>query len=283
MLEVQHASLFGVPRDISNGKLPMPCSESLWRAESIYSWLTTAQNEDKSSQSLSDILSIGTIGTGWEMFRTNVAIAYYTHAAISSAPFQTPDFLHTIPQTPQVLVSYHAALLGIVVPVRSLLAVSGETFVLGQKVATREQFVQSAADLRNWLGSDSATQALHHAHQLIMLVFRNGTTGILHETWALYVAALVCWSCRIWSLQLSEAGHTDETANVSNFDQSSVNESMLRMAYAHNTDSSALDLSDTKICIAWVRQQVVGRMGGLLQDAVGVLDKLLSGRIIEPA
>ena len=275
ILEVQQISFFGSHRLAADRNLPLPCSAALWEASSIESWLCLARQEPLDSYSLSEALSLGfACNMASDAFSSNISIAYFTHNAVTESGFSPRDLLGSIQQTPQMLYYSHAALLTTCTPIRDLLAVSGETFVLGEKLATRDQFVQAIADLRSWVASENAAQAMVHARHLLRIAFENRRTGLMIEDWALYLAALVCWACRMWPVQ--EAMHDAFATEpfVRDVDDA------MRRAVAVDFNIP-MEWKSARVCLAWTRRHVTGKLGGLLEDAVGVVGKLVDGRTID--
>ena len=275
VLESQQGSFFGSQRLPADRNLPLPCSAALWEASSIESWLSLARQEPLESYSFSDAINLGySCNMASDAFSSNVAIAYFTHGAVTTPVFSPQDFLGSVQQTPQILYYSHAALLTTYTPVRDLLAVSGETFVVGEKLATRDQFVQAIADLRSWVATENAAQALIHARHVLRLACENGRIGLLLEDWALYLAALVCWACRMWPVQgaMHEAFASEPCVR-------DVNEEMGRVVAVDFV--IPMEWKSARVCLAWTRRHMTGRLGGLLEDAVGVLGKLFDGRVID--
>ena len=182
------------------------------------------------------------------------------------------DLAQSIEQTPRCLFSYHAALLAAHAPVSELLAVSGESFILGEKLPTRDLFQQAIHDLRRWTADGSAAPALQHALQVLKIAMQNGRCGLIHEDWALTLAVLVCWACAIWPAQgevqaaLSREGQ--ETSHA-----------VSGSSWAGG--NTTIDWRGARACLAWVKDRIEGRMGWLNQDAGGILRKLYNGRLVD--
>ncbi|KAI9718654.1 MAG: hypothetical protein M1828_006662 [Chrysothrix sp. TS-e1954] len=278
VLETQQSSFFGSERLICDRNLPMPCSAALWSAFSIDSWLALARQESMEAYSLSDAFNLGYLGnTANDAFSSNIAIAYFSHGTSPTSPLPAHDFLRSVQQTPQGMLYSHGALLTTYTPVRDLLAVSGETFVMGEKLATRDQYVQAISDLRSWVGSDRASQALVHARHVLRIAVASGRIGLLHEDWTLYLATLVCWACRMWPVQ--EAMH--DVVSAEPVIHRDVDSQMKCITAVDDIVNSPLDWQSARTCLEWTRRRMIGRLGGLLEDATGVLGKLVEGRCID--
>lgn len=256
----------------------MPCSVMLWDAESSSEWYDLARRDSGGHTSLSEVLAARFIQhtPSRDPFFTNIASAYYSHSATFTPSFDLIDFSQTIDQSPVSLFLYHAAMFVACTPVYELLAVSGETFVLGGKLPTREQHLQAIKGLKAWVTSDAASQALVHAIWLLMHSLREGRHGLVHEHWALYLAALVFWACKVWPVQ-DRRGLEGPTRPVDAASNKSAMDALFASAW---TPGMSLDCSSKRACLLWVREQCLNRPGGLIEDAVEVLGKLADGRII---
>lgn len=201
----------------------------------------------------------------------NIVLAHNAHCGAAAPSYHS----HTYPQAPvqtrQAMFSSAATQLAINTPVHDLLAVSGETFVLGQKLATQEQFDHAVCDLRSWATNGSSATAVHHAKALYKLAFEHGRIGLLHEDWALTLAALVFWATAMFP-QRSEMAGLARSIPVHGAQQ------LARNAVNVHT----MDYVGARACLAYARDRMQGRLGWLTQDASGMLGKLVEGRIIDP-
>ena len=278
VLETQQSSFFGSDRIVCDRSLPTPCSAALWEAFTVDSWLSLAHAESLNSYSLADVFNLGYLGNiANDTFLSNIAIAYFTQGNFALSPSPSQEFLQLIQQTPQAMIYSHAALLTAFTPIRDLLAVSGETFVLGEKLATRDQYVQAISDLRSWAGSDRASQAMIHARHVLRIAASHGRLGLLQEDWAIYLATLVCWACRMWPVQ--DAMH--DAVNAKPIIQGDVDAQMRSITAVATFTDASLDWQSARLCLEWTRRRLIGRLGGLLEDATGVLGKLVEGRCID--
>ncbi|KAI9798725.1 MAG: hypothetical protein M1825_005007 [Sarcosagium campestre] len=96
-------------------------------------------------------------------------------------------------------VSYHAYKMIPRVPLHDLLAVTGESWVLGMKLNSQAEFSKAKGATRTWArGPDSAIAVRHATHILHSALTRsrrmNFSAEGLHAQWCAYVAALVCWA-----------------------------------------------------------------------------------------
>ena len=218
-------------------------------------------------------------------------------------------------------------------PVRSLLTVSGESWLFGKKLVHKDDFHAAKAQLRAWLGSSRAQAALWHAIALLRMVFgsnepsstlaqaaaydvgrQDRCLGMLHEEWCIYVAVLICWACTF-----RESSAADSLV-ASSFSSSIASTSMLSPLLSGATTpattvSSAVgypllmdpvdadaemrtfllvtdvgEASEVSVAFGRVKGQIKGllevvrtrklngSLGGLLNEASGVLYRLVEGR-----
>ena len=247
------------------------------------------QNETAKTFSLVDAFNLGNYyeTSASDPFVSNVAIAYFTYSCASPSAANVPqNLLQSLEHTPRCLFSYHAALLAAHTPVRDLLAVSGESFVFGEKLATRDQFSQAIDDLRAWIADQRALPALQHAVQLLHASMQNGRCGLIHEDWALTIAALVCWACIMWPAQKEViARMPSPLPPVNEADGRAVKAISGAKAWSEGEtpwqQECPIDWWGARACVAWAKSRMEGRIGWLVQDGVGVLRKLEEGRQID--
>lgn len=248
-------------------------------------WLSTAQQESIAQHesndrlSLADALSFPTYRNSIanDAFASNIAIAYFTHSARGTGDAPPPELAQSIEQTPRCLFSFHAALLAVHAPIFELLAVSGESFVLGQKLPTHHSFQEATQVLQSWISDGSSAVALQHALQIlrISMTMQRGRCGLIHEDWSLTMAALVCWACAIWPAQRE----VQASLLREHQESPSAMREMNRLSWAGGNTN--IDWRGARDCLAWVKDRIQGRMGWLNQDAAGTLKKLHNGRVID--
>ena len=208
-------------------------------------------------------------------FTAAIVIAFLS--GHDNSAMKSPILFASITFTIHGELTYHALQLASQVPVRNILAIAGESFVLGQKIHSIQQFDQAKTSLLTWTGTEAAAEAMYHAAKILRLAFGNGPVGMLIEDWTLYLAALVCWATGIWgqggtseSLGYLREDH-DVDAQMQNF----------LMRFTDVGDDIAVgsgngDFIGTRACLAWTLKRIAGRgKGGLITDAEYVLKKLL--------
>lgn len=105
----------------------------------------------------------------------------------------------------QTLFTHHALHLASLTPIRSLLLVSGESWLFGTKVPQYDLWHAAKHHLRTFTSTPAAPQAVWHATHALRLSLTPDTDPaaasasppplrLLHEQWSIYLAALVCWA-----------------------------------------------------------------------------------------
>lgn len=126
----------------------------------------------------------------------------------------------------QMQFDMHAQLAAQKTPMRSLLIVSGESWLFGKKVEREDDFAVAKTELSGWVGSSGAYGALWHATRLLRLVFCNGDAEhqdgdrdrdlkMVHEQWCIYIAALICWACAFDGGEVEASPLTPTSASTS--------------------------------------------------------------------
>lgn len=207
-----------VSAHISN--LPYPCENELWECRSVEGWAELATSYQQINLSAAASLIMSDNPSSLDSFRSRLIIAYLTTSPSHdgrdsdielaafcenltkhdpSGRYARTDFdihIHTAAQN---------------TPIRSLLIVSGESWLFGKKLEHEGDFHAAKSQLREWVGSSKAQAALWHATALLRIAFNVGpdtpdqpaceigsqdwSIGMLHERWCICLAALICWAC----------------------------------------------------------------------------------------
>lgn len=283
-LEVQQNLFFGSHRPVSDKNLPVPCCKALWEAKNLEEWQYLASQESHDTRSLADALAASYAGesTITDSFLLNVAIAHSSHSAMVDPTGSSPAAPQPDSQTPASLFAVDAATLALSSPVLELLAVSGETFVLGQKLATQDQYHEAFEELKNWAASERSLPALQAAARLFTMALQQERIGLIYEDWALMLAGLVLWACVMWPQQQKIQGRVSPLPphGIAELTKRAVNVASGQPEQAW-LEGRAMSWGSARACLAFVRQRVDGRIGWLVQDACGVLGKLIDGRVID--
>lgn len=288
ILEIQQNAFFGSHRPVSDKNLPLPCSSALWDAYALDDWQALVFKEPNDCHSLTDFLAVvdnDTHGTSAQQqhsdpFMFNIATAHNVHSAAPLPAFRATDpSLTTSSKTRQCHFSTQAAQLALSTPIHDLLAVAGDTFVLGQKLTTREQFDQAGVELRAWRASVGAEEAVGSAKGVLEIVLEEGgggargRVGLLAEDWVVSLAALVLWAVLVWPQQQQQPNQHEarDASRISLTGNTQESQHRARMAI----QSSRMDSTGAKACMVYAHSRVQGRLGWLAQDAAGMLRKLI--------
>lgn len=148
-------------------------------------------------------------GNSWDAFQSLELLACVTGKANvfdgidgEQARLEHPErLLLAMEQSSRIRLAYHTSMLCRNTPVRELLAVAGETWVLSEKLRCRNEYLAAQIETRTWADgtADSGVRihhAVQHALQIIDIVqdLSFAQTGLLFEKWAVYLAALVIWA-----------------------------------------------------------------------------------------
>jgi hypothetical protein len=193
--------------------LPFPTHTSLWDATSPADWAMAAQQYAHLPEYIFQVTSDTAIGH-IDHFQSLVLIAAHYNHFNSPAPYISPPnpstIDHLLDDSP---VSKHALLsarLLQTIPVRALLAVSGESWILSEKVPSPKAFSDHKTTLKNWInglwnptsdmqthpakeGLKLAIEVLQHA----MMVPAQSLRLELGADMGLYFAAVVIWAVTV--------------------------------------------------------------------------------------
>jgi hypothetical protein len=120
----------------------------------------------------------------------------------------TAPLLAAIEQSPRMKMAFHTFMLCRHTPVRDLLAVAGESWVMAEKLSSQSDYTASQIAARNWakgftndgsIGSIGPNtlpihRALDHAVQILDIHRLHPKTDLLFQEWSIYLAAVVIWA-----------------------------------------------------------------------------------------
>ena len=217
VLDLQQVTLFEQPPTIiHHGRsrksgpalrtsISLPCSEDLWETSPIGSWSKMAAETDVSKSRVTRNDN-SALEAPLDCFQLQVSLANAQDTSLDT-------FLVSKNQNDNLAsclaFNHHAREMARNIPVRQLLIVSGESWVLGRKLEDEAEFQDAKRNLRVWIDSDTECKtALWHAVRLLRsrVMFTPADanniglhasfvdTHMLHEPWVLYLAGLVCWA-----------------------------------------------------------------------------------------
>lgn len=295
MFDQQHSLLFGRHRSDAffgdGSDLPFPEAQSIWdRNSSTHSgtgkidhWLVQDLDADPVKSHSHDVFqSMHHIGSFFDS-RKDVALDL---GSGTEDTMITPPLLQ---RSPKMELAYHTFMLCDNTPVRDLLAVAGESWVMSEKMSSPAQYSAAQAASQEWaLGrtadssmgiwlQDSRSQvhrAFTHALKILELHRSNPKTGLLFQEWSIYLASLVIWA-RAYVLSTESSRSAAPTANTP---LASLDTIVLRVI-TRGPDRGA-DIQQAMSILCWTKQKIQGvdvpHTSGLTNGALDVLDKLIT-------
>ncbi|GAB7326599.1 hypothetical protein MBLNU13_g10574t1 [Cladosporium sp. NU13] len=224
-------------------------------------------------------------GGHFDIFVASLALAYSsdTKRVDAAAPHNIPSDLdlYTPPSnSPHIDLARQTFALCNSVPIRALLAVAGESWVMAEKLNLYAEYKAYQDTFKLWTGT-LARDAFVHALKIIQLHRVHPKTTCLYHEWSLHLASLVVWACtharRLPNkpLRLSIPLSTDIEAAVPihKLDKAMTN---LMQAGA----DGQLMWDDAKLVVTWAKTRIEKtgsvRFCGVVSGAVDVLKALMA-------
>ena len=152
-IDVQQATLFEQElTDVLSPELdfPMPCTNAFWNSTSASEWSAAAPIEASEHRiTLRDVAALASLRFELQptlsLFTSSLVLSHFSIQRRQGAGSLTIP----IPNAPisAILLAHTQTVLGLV-PLRSLLAVAGRTWVLGQKLTDESEFTKAKAATR---------------------------------------------------------------------------------------------------------------------------------------
>ncbi|KAI9813254.1 MAG: hypothetical protein M1827_004196 [Pycnora praestabilis] len=258
--------------------LPFPCSAVLWNSQSATEWSRIGLGSQ--TLSLTDALElVSNHQISPDNFQSSLILAHL--ATQQTSPFEQElafqSFYTSVDPASHTLLAYHATLMTRNVHVRDLLAVSGESWVFGQKIQDEPEWKNAKFYLRTWIDSDEAKKAVWHALAILRQYYRdNQQLRGLHEEWTIYLAVLVCWAFT-FTIHIPLGTWRRPIAGLGKEKMQHYLLPVGEMVSWH--DVRAVDIkASVRGMLEAVCSTISGPMGGLLDEAHGVLGKLAEGK-----
>ncbi|KAI9699662.1 MAG: hypothetical protein M1836_002696 [Candelina mexicana] len=262
---------------------PMPCGDSLWDSGSPIEWSLRGPDVHPMQINIAIDLAL-TQQIRFNDFQSSLILSNLLNRQCSSSGSEAEiqSFYNSLEPSCHTVLTYHGFLLARHTRIRDLLAVSGESWILGQKIPPTEQMEWQNAKvrLRTWVGTDDAKKAIWHAVRVLKFTFRDSDQlGGLYEQWTVYLAALVCWAYAFASCSTTRQAFVSH----SQFRGHELNEawgylSAMETAVSWQTVDQVDAHRQTQGILEYVRVKISKPMGGLLDEAAEVLRKLVEGR-----
>jgi hypothetical protein len=191
--------------------LPFPAHCSVWDAPTLSDW-TTAVHQHSCSPQYVDGVTPATVLVPCDPFQSSILIAAYYNRFEAASPYTSEPDTYEIERvlddsfsTKQNLLT---AKLFQVTPVRALLAVSGESWILSEKVSSTQAYTEHKINLRAWINQVwsvpstvsqpvASEEALNIARQILetaLTLQPDGSELNMGLDMGIYIAALVLWA-----------------------------------------------------------------------------------------
>ena len=249
---MQSVSSIQINTQDTKSEMPFPCEDELWESSPIEDWVSNAAKFDNIDLSTAAHQALSDKPPSVDTFSSRLVLSHIVavpddkkYGEEATAILQRNLDMHGSPST---RFSFHALLTARHTPVRQLLTVSGETWLFGKKVDSEADFLNAMQDLRRWVNDTSqCLKALWHATSLLRIAFdtsarpafdpdhpayKDRRLNMLHEEWAIYLAALVCWAIGFDASQNSPSPGTYSSAVSTRSD-----------AFSHSSSSSGLSVA----------------------------------------
>jgi hypothetical protein len=208
ILDTQHSTFFGraatqVP-DFDPATLSLPQPLRLWDMPSTPAFYGETPYEHFVPQLLLPQATMGVQPPNepLDVFTSMLLLTYTSKKTTSPSPELYSTQRHTptpiitsLSTSPHVQLAHQTFALSAHVPVRALLAVAGDSWILDEKLGSRAEFAKAQTDVREWATTNAATAALPLAIEVLRLhrIHPNKTSFLFHE-WSLHLAVLVVWA-----------------------------------------------------------------------------------------
>jgi hypothetical protein len=206
ILDTQHSTFFGreatqIP-DFNPATLSLPQPLQSWDMPSSPAFYGETPYEHFVPQLLLPQATMGVQPSNepLDIFTSMLLLAYAHKESTSLRPEHCSAQRHTPTPTlasqspsPHIQLAQQSFALSTLVPVRALLAVAGDSWILDGKLGSRAEFAKAQADVREWATTNTAA-ALPFAIEIIRLHKLHTKTTFLFHEWSLHLAVLVVWA-----------------------------------------------------------------------------------------
>ncbi|KAF2707908.1 hypothetical protein K504DRAFT_511845 [Pleomassaria siparia CBS 279.74] len=218
ILESQQATLLArTPRQLHaqlpGFDLPFPAHSDLWDATSPAEWAMAAQRYSHLPVYAYEVDPDSSIGP-YDRFQSSLLITsrynYFNNPTPYLAPPDIPVIDHLLDGSSVTRHQLLTAKLLQVTPIRALLAVSGESWILSEKVPSPQTFAVFKGTLRTWINGLWTTETEVHDYaardslKLAMELLQHAMISPVHDLrlelgadMGLYFAALVIWAVTV--------------------------------------------------------------------------------------
>ena len=307
ILDQQHATLFGRPRtSYFSGTamdLPFPQSQASWDL------INEAKQDEPTYTRLWQALDGGNMDhpaqQHYDLFQSMLMLACLSDTCNDSDPFSLacdpdrdlPPVLSTMEQSSRVTLTYHTFMLCKHTPIRDLLAVAGESWVMAEKLSKPSHYMTAQILSGKWarghtdpnlaefaLDQDRAPveRALKHALKILELHRNHSRTGLLFQEWSVYLASVVVWA-RAYVLSTERRpshGHVIPSHAEARLSPFELEQATIAVIAAG--PNGHVSMNDAKNVLSWSKAKIekvdidVPHNCGLTNGALDVLGKLVA-------
>ncbi|KAI9753359.1 MAG: hypothetical protein M4579_005184 [Chaenotheca gracillima] len=307
LLDAHQSTLFGQDPCQQNclfGQmdLSMPSHSALWDSQGAEEWNLVCQSlvapsansvQDEMFRFLADHENTGAI---LAPFEASIVVALTLTSNGMSTDDQVDELLrHRLeeryPTSHSLLITCNSFQVLHFTPLRDLLAVTGQTWVLGRKMSSHAEFAAAKDRLNAWVLTPAASKAVWHAGHVLRHAFHASSMGFmwnnpgddLHDQWNVYVAALVCWA-----YGTAHSNHASPSPSTGGATVLPMIGEERAQAWEYLTALDTVSWEDvihvqqlwrTTPVLLCVKDLIKGTYGGLLKDAEEVLSHLVQGRL----
>ncbi|KAK3651547.1 hypothetical protein LTR56_005689 [Elasticomyces elasticus] len=299
-IDQQHAMLFGRQRtECMNGymtglSLPFVQPQSYWDAsQNIPHEIWTPKDTEavpQHGQVYEALASVSMMTTqsksAYDALRSTLLLSSLTDpdndlqaCGIAMDDTTDPSFmLLAVEQSPRMRLTYYTLMLCRHTPIRDLLAVAGESWVLGEKLASQAQYVGAQLSARDWARGSvdmecPVQSAVHNALRILEIHLKHPKTGSLYQEWSVYLATIVIWArAYVTDSEPKRGSHSVDRPSAWELEQSVI----ATIAAGSNT---SIERDAAKNVLLWTKSKIeqnVPHNSGLMNTALDVLGKLVT-------
>jgi hypothetical protein len=302
LLDLQHSALFGrqpLNDDVSAAfcNIPLPEPESSWDA--LPNTIATSAEETHRTRddNICDLLRDASFLEAptqqpHDSFVSSMMIAtiirpslgvHIGGAFIEDNVSSKSPLLYATEHNPRSEMAYHTAMLCKHAPIRDILAVAGESWIMTEKLSTQAELVAAQMVVRGWASESSNSSTKHdtmaHAFAILHIHHKHPKIGLLYREWAIYLAAITIWAKTYTTINDQRPAKRAKTcsqqpaANVGSQDSDAAISNMLQ-----NGSDGVTSWSDARKILLWTKSRLdrvnMPHSSGLISLASDVLEKL---------
>ena len=275
--------------------------------------LSNMPSHDKVYTAINVVPSLEDISpTPHDTFQSQLMMAYLvdpvngpqTLGCISDNNVEMSPILLATEQSPRTRLTFHTLMLCQQTPIRDLLAVAGESWVMAEKLGSQSDFIASQLEAHQWALGAAKTpaqtfslqtpvqRAVYHATKILALHHEHPKTGLLFQEWGVYLAAIVLWARtyvmtgerrqqRKPRLSLSMPHHGGlDLAGANRAPPQELELNVMTLITGGEAATSAMEWKDARNVLLWAKSQLekadIPRHNcGLTDGALDVLDKII--------